>query len=190
MATLKVTGPTANSEDCFTLPCQGNKTHCILWSRSLVSYFTNFGRCLHYNCLEAKVSTISRVARGQKMRNNQGIRRNKCFLAYWLPLPILTCTSPKQEHRNTCMVQQIYLQIVTHKCTSQKVRGNSVTFHLSLLKLHPAALFYQANFTLFGGKKLSSIPNATNRYSQKSLCKHRVECLDIINYSSALKREI
>ena len=75
------------------------------------------------------------------MRNNQGIRRNKCFLAYQPPLPILTCTSPKQEHRNTCMVQQIYLQIVTHKCTSLKVRGNSVTFHLSLLKLHPVALF-------------------------------------------------
>ena len=107
------------------------------------------------------------------MRNNQGVRKNKCFPAYWLPLPILTCTSPKQEHRNTCMVQQIYLQIVTHKCTSQKVRGNSVTFHLSLLKLYPVALFYQANFALFGGKKLSSIPNATNRYSQKSVCKRK-----------------
>ena len=100
------------------------------------------------------------------MRNNQGVRKNKCFPAYWLLLPILTCTSPKQEHRNTCMVQQIYLQIKTHKCTSQKVRGNSVTFYLSLLKLHPAAFFYSTNFALFGGKKLSSIPNATNRYSQ------------------------
>ena len=39
------------------------------------------------------------------------------------------------------MVQQIYLQIVTHKCTSLKVRGNSVTFHLSLLKLHPLGEF-------------------------------------------------
>ena len=65
---IKVTGPTGNSEDCFTLPCQGNKTHCVPWSRLLVTYFTNFARCLHYNCLEAKVNTISRVARGQKMR--------------------------------------------------------------------------------------------------------------------------
>ena len=64
---IKVTGPTENSEDCFTFPCQGNKTHCIPWSRSLVIYFTNFARCLHYNCLEAKVNTISRVARGQNI---------------------------------------------------------------------------------------------------------------------------
>ena len=65
---IKVTSTTGNSEDSFTLPCQGNKTHGIPWSRSLVIYFTNFARCLHYNCLEAKVNTISRVARGQKMR--------------------------------------------------------------------------------------------------------------------------
>ena len=65
---IKVTSTTGNSEDSSTLPCHGNKTHGIPWSRSLVTYFTNFARCLHYNCLEAKVNTISRVARGQRMR--------------------------------------------------------------------------------------------------------------------------
>ena len=127
------------------------------------------------------------------MRNNQGVRKNKCFPAYWLPLPILTCTSPKQEHRNTCMVQQIYLQIMTHKCTSRKVRGNSVTFYLSLFKLHPAAFFLFDESRFVWWEKLSSIPNATNRYSQnpcarksrfvsiKVKCPHAlIECKEIL----------
>ena len=62
---IKVTGPTGNSEDCFLLP---RKTHCFPWSQTLVTYFTDFARCLYFNCLEAKVNDISRVARVQKMR--------------------------------------------------------------------------------------------------------------------------
>ena len=41
---IKVTGPTGNSENCFLLPC---KTHCFPWSQSLVTYFTDFARCLY-----------------------------------------------------------------------------------------------------------------------------------------------
>ena len=80
---IKVTGPTGNSEDCFLLPC---KTRCFPWSQSLVTYFTNFARCLYQNCLDAKVNNISSVARVQKMRKQLEHRRNKYFLAYWLRL--------------------------------------------------------------------------------------------------------
>ena len=80
---IKVTGPTGNSEDRFLLP---RKTHCFPWSQSLVTYFTNFARCLYQNFLDAKVNNISRVARVQKMRKQLEHRRNKYFLAYWLRL--------------------------------------------------------------------------------------------------------
>ena len=78
---IKVTSTTGNREDSSTLPCQGNKTHGIPWSRSLVTYFTNFARCLHYNCLEAKVNTISRVARGQRMIKLLVHQKKQMFLS-------------------------------------------------------------------------------------------------------------
>ena len=64
----------------IALPCPVRATNSLSPLESVISHLF-YQLCLHYNCLDAKVNTISRVVRGQKMRNNKGIIKKQMFLS-------------------------------------------------------------------------------------------------------------